>query len=113
MFEIRLTEQEAYLLGTYFLRDLHLARYYDNQLERMREICYVLDVYVFNYLPTLHRHLKRHDLSAQCYALSWFLTLYALQLPISILSRLWGLFLLKGWKVLIKFGLALLFTFQV
>jgi hypothetical protein len=112
MFESRLTEQEAYLLATYFLRDMHLARYYENQLEKMREICYVLDVYVFNYLPLLHWHLKRQELSAQCYAISWFLTLFAQQLPIPVLNRLWALFLLKGWKVLIKFALALLFSFQ-
>lgn len=112
MFELRLTEQEAYLLGTYFLRDLQLLRYYDNHLERMREICYVLDLYVYNYLPALHWHLKRNDLSAQCYAIGWFMTLFAQQLPVSVLSRLWALFLLKGWKALVKFALALLFTFQ-
>jgi len=51
-------------------------------------------------------------MTAQCYALSWFVTLYSQQLPVMILSRLWTLFLLKGWKVLIKFGVALLCTFQ-
>ena len=112
MFEMRLTEQQAFLLGAYFLRDLHLLRYYDNRLERMREICYVLDLFVYNYLPALHWHLKRSDLSAQCYALGWFITLFAQQLPTSVLSRLWALFLLKGWKAMLKFALALLFTFQ-
>lgn len=112
MFESRLSEQEAYLLGCYLLREMRLGRYYDNRLERMRELCYVLDVYVYNNLPQLHYHLKRFDLTAQCYALSWFLTLYSQQLPNGVLSRLWVLFLLKGWKVLIKFGVALLCAFQ-
>jgi hypothetical protein len=112
MFESRLSEQEAFLLGSYFLREMQLARYYDNHLERMRELCYALDVYVYNYLPALHRHLKQHDLSAQCYALSWFLTLFAQQLPLPVLNRLWALFLLKGWKALLKFSLALLCAFQ-
>lgn len=91
---------------------MKLGRYYENRLERMRELCYAFDVYVFNNLPQLHFHLKRNDMTAQCYALSWFVTLYAQQLPLMILSRLWILFLLKGWKVLIKFGVALLCTFQ-
>ena len=78
----------------------------------MREICYVLDVYVFNYLPNLHYHFKKNELTAQCYAISWLMTLFSHQLPIPILARLWSLFLLKGWKVLIKFALALLCSFQ-
>jgi hypothetical protein len=91
---------------------MQLARYYENHLERMRELCYVLDVYVYNYLPALHFHLKRHELSAQCYAISWFLTLFAQQLPLPVLNRLWSLFLLKGWKAMLKFSLALLCAFQ-
>lgn len=78
----------------------------------MNEICYVLDVYIYNYLPKVHWHLKRNDLTAQCYAISWFLTLYSQDLPLQVLNRLWSLFLLKGWKVLVKFAIALLFTFQ-
>ena len=51
-------------------------------------------------------------MSALCYALSWFLTLYAQDLPLPPLTRLWILFLLKGWKVIIKFSVALLCLFQ-
>lgn len=36
MFETRLTEHEAYLLGSYFLRELNLGRYYENRLQKMR-----------------------------------------------------------------------------
>jgi len=71
-----------------------------------------MDVYVYNNLPDLHFYLKRYDLNAQCYALSWFLTLYSQQLPKTILNKLWILFLIKGWKVIIKFGISLLFAFQ-
>ena len=51
MFESKLTEQEAYLLGNYFLKEMKLGQYYENRQERMRELCYILDVYVFNNLP--------------------------------------------------------------
>jgi|JI10StandDraft_1071094.scaffolds.fasta_scaffold425604_1 hypothetical protein len=78
----------------------------------MRELCYVLDVYVFNNLPDLHYYLKKQDLTAQCYAISWFLTLFSQGLPLAVINRLWTLFILKGWKVIIKFSVALLCLFQ-
>ena len=78
----------------------------------MRELCYVLDVYVYNNLPDLHLHLKKQELTAQCYAISWFLTLFSQGLPLPMLNRLWTLFILKGWKVIIKFSVALLCLFQ-
>jgi hypothetical protein len=112
LYDHEYTEQEAFQLCSYLLREMKLSRYYENRLERMHELCYVFDVYVFNNLPELHFHLKRNEMTAQCYALSWFVTLYSQQLPKIVLSRLWTLFLLKGWKVLIKFGVALLCTFQ-
>lgn len=112
MFESRFTEQEAYLLGSYFLKEMKLGRYYENRQERMRELCYVLDVYVYNNLPALHEHLKRQELTAQCYAISWVVTLFSQGLPLPILNKLWTLFLIKGWKVIIKFSVALLCLFH-
>ena len=91
---------------------MRLGRYYENRQERMRELCYVLDVYVYNNLPALHEHLRRQELTAQCYALSWFVTLFSQGLPLPILNKLWALFLIKGWKVLIKFSVALLCLFH-
>ena len=37
---------------------MQLGLYYENRLERIRELCYILDVYVFNNLPPLHNFLK-------------------------------------------------------
>ena len=36
MYETKLTEQEAYLLGSYFLKEMKLGKYYENRQERMR-----------------------------------------------------------------------------
>lgn len=112
MYESQLNCDQAYRLGIYLLKEMGLARYYNNLQARIRQLCYVIDVYVFNNLPSLYQHLKRHHLGAQCYAIGWLLTLYAKYLPLHILQRLWTLFLLKGWKVIIKFTLALLGLFQ-
>ena len=95
------------------LKEMQLGMYYENRLERMRELCYVLDVYVYNNLPSLHSFLKQNEMNAPCYALSWFLTLHAQDLPLPPLTRLWILFILKGWKVIIKFSVALLCLFQL
>lgn len=78
----------------------------------MKRLCYVLDVYLYNNLPRLHEHLKRLDIGSEVYAASWFITLFAEQLSLSILSKLWVLFILKGWKMLIKFSIAVLCAFE-
>ncbi|CAM6005989.1 unnamed protein product [Sphagnum balticum] len=51
MFEMGLSEREAVLFGSYLLRDIKLERLYANRLQRIRELCYALDVYIFNNLP--------------------------------------------------------------
>jgi hypothetical protein len=51
-------------------------------------------------------------MTADCYAIGWYLTLFSQGLPNSLLNKLWILFIVKGWKVIIKFSVALLCVFQ-
>lgn len=46
------------------------------------------------------------------FAASWFITLFSEQLPLHTVNRIWNLFLLKGWKVMIKFAIAVLMAYR-
>lgn len=63
-------------------------------------------------LPDLYAYLRKVDIEVMYFASSWFITLFAEQLPLSTVNRLWNMLLLKGWKVLIKMALAILFSYK-
>jgi hypothetical protein len=46
------------------------------------------------------------------FAASWFITLFAEQLPTHTVNKIWNMFLLKGWKVMIKFAIAILLAYR-
>jgi hypothetical protein len=75
-------------------------------------MCYVLDVYVYNNLPKVYDYFKKSEITAVLYALGWFATLFAEHLPIHMVNKLWNVFIIKGWKMMIKFGVAVLCAFQ-
>jgi len=60
------------------------------------------------YLPVLYQHMKCEGLTIQSFTSEWFITLYAYVLPLSITFRIYDLFLIDGWKILHRVGLAIL-----
>lgn len=112
MYENELSESQAFALMSFLLTEQHLEELYLNGLQRVTEYCYVLDVYLFNFIPDLYHYLHRVDIDVMYFAAGWFITLFAEQLPTRVVNRVWNMFLLKGWKVLIKFAIALLMAFR-
>lgn len=60
------------------------------------------------HLPILYNHMKCEDIIIQSFASEWFMTLYAYVLPLSVTFRVYDLFLVDGWKLLHRIGLAIL-----
>jgi len=60
------------------------------------------------HLPILYCHMKNEGLMISSFASEWFITLYAYVLPLSITYRIYDLFLIDGWKILHRIGLAIL-----
>lgn len=80
-------------------------------MAKVRELCYVFDVYLYNNLPSLYHLLKTHDVTPMLYASTWFITLFTEHLPRRTINKLWHLFVIEGWKVFIQFGVAVLCVF--
>lgn len=51
-------------------------------------------------------------MSSEYYAIQWFLTLYAIDLPQPVVRRIWDRFLVAGWRVIAQVGLVLLYRIQ-
>lgn len=67
-----------------------------------------LEMLVREYLPVLYNHFLYLDLKAIMFASSWFLTLFATDLPLDPVFRIYDIVLLEGSSVLFNFSLALL-----
>jgi len=60
------------------------------------------------HLPILYEHMKNEDVTISSFASEWFLTLYGYVLPLSLTLRVYDIFLVDGWKILHRVGLAIL-----
>lgn len=94
------------------LEKLKFEDLFKNNLTKVKQMCYVFDVYLYNNLPDLYYLLKLYDVSSTVYASNWFITLFSEQLPKKTINKIWHLFVIKGWKVMIQFGLAVLSAYQ-
>jgi hypothetical protein len=70
------------------------------------------DKIVEAFLPKVHDVLQTHGVNAEYYAIQWFLTLFASDLPQPIVRRIWDRFLVAGWQVVVQVSLALLYAVQ-
>jgi hypothetical protein len=59
-------------------------------------------------LPALHRHLQQCGVSCEIYARTWFITLFARNLPLPMAARIWDLYLVQGEVLLYKTAIAVL-----
>jgi hypothetical protein len=66
------------------------------------------DRLVEGFLPRAHAALVQHGITAEFYAMQWFLTLFASDLPQKVVTRVWDRFLVVGWQVIAQIGLALI-----
>jgi len=63
------------------------------------------------YLPDLFYHLKNQQIN-DIFLSKWILTLFSSYLPFDTLAKIWDVFLLDGWKSMIKFSLILLYELK-
>ncbi len=77
MYETRFTEEEAFIYCSFILERLKGEDLFKNELIRIKQMCYVFDVYLYNNLPTIYYLLKLYDVPSTVYAGSWFITLFS------------------------------------
>jgi hypothetical protein len=89
-----------------------LADFYRPHFPKLGVTAWQFDRIVEGFLPRVHSGLQRHGITAEYYAMQWFLTLFASDLSQPIVRRIWDRFLLAGWHVIVQVGLALLYDVQ-
>eukprot|EP00913_Durusdinium_trenchii_P035541 g33260.t1 len=89
-----------------------LVDLYRPKFQKLEVVLWQFDRLVEGFLPKIHAALTRHGVSSEYYAIQWFLTLYASDLPQHMVRRIWDRFLVAGWRVIAQVGLVLLYRIQ-
>lgn len=89
-----------------------LADFYRPRFPKLGVTVWQFDRIVEGFLPVTHAALVCHGITAEYYAMQWFLTLFASDLPQPVVRRVWDRFLVAGWRIIVQVGLALLAQVQ-
>jgi len=119
LYEICGGEEEAFQIFNSLLTSTAYGDLFFNELSRLNKYFYVFDRLIFIYLPEISMHLKNKDLSVKYFVSPWFITLYTNsyknikdQNNPKVLIWILDLFIINGWKSIIKIGLCLIKHFE-
>ena len=120
LYEISGGEEEAFQIFNSLLSHTKYGDLFFNELSRLNKYFYVFDRLIFIYLPEISLHLKSKDLSVRYFASPWFITLFTnsfknIKEPKNPKVLIWilDLFIINGWKSIIKIGLCLMKHFEI
>ena len=112
-------EEETFLIFNSLLQSTDYSDLFINELQRLNKYFYVFDRLINIYLPEINIHLKNQQVSVTFYISPWFITLFMSafhyvtdQKEPKVLIWIFDLFVLYGWKAIIKIGLCLLKHFE-
>ena len=113
-------EEEAFQLFNCLLSSTPYGDLFFDDLSRLNKYFYVFERLIFIYLPEISHHLKNKDLSVRYFISPWFITLFTNALKNikdqdnpKILKLIFDLFIIYGWKSIIKIGLCLIKHFEI
>ena len=120
LYEICGGEEEAFQIFNCLLSSTAYGDLFFNELSRLNKYFYVFDRLIYIYLPEISLHLKNKDLSVRYFVSPWFITLFTNafknikeQNNPKVLIWILDLFILNGWKSIIKIGLCLMKHFEI
>ena len=119
LYEICGSEEEAFQIYNSLLTSTPYGDLFFNELLVLNKYFYVFDRLVFIYLPEIYEHLKNNDISAKLFVTPWFITLFCnsyknnkdMKNP-KVLIWILDLFIIYGWKSIIKIGICLMKHFE-
>ena len=113
------SEDESFYIFNSILESTDYIDLFANELKRLNKYFYVFDRLINIYLPEIYLHLKNKEVSVTFYISPWFITLFMssfhhisdIKNP-KVLIWIFDLFILYGWKGIIRIGLCLMKHFE-
>ena len=86
-------EEEAFSIFVQVMQQYNLREMYKPNMYHLGLCMYQLDCMVQEFLPELHKHFLANSFHTSMYCSSWFLTLFTTALPLSLVCRIFDIFL--------------------
>ena len=112
-------EEEAFQIFNSLLISTAYGDLFFNELSKLNKYFYVFDRLIYIYLPEISLHLKNKELSVRYFVSPWFITLFCNayknikdQNNPKVLIWILDMFIINGWKSILKIGLCLIKHFE-
>ena len=93
-----------------WIEERDVLRIWEKDVPGLKVRIYQFDQLVARLLRPLAAHFRREQLRTDYFASQWFLTLFAFNLPLPTLVKVWDSFAVDGWSAMFRTGLAILST---
>ncbi len=108
-------EEEAFFIFISFLLDTDYSNLFKNDLQKLNLLFYQFERILSNSLPEIYFYLKNNNITPGYFISPWFITIFTDafidKVEINnkkIIMKIFDLFILGGWKAIIKIGMSLL-----
>ena len=112
-------EEESFFIYLSLLMSTEYGTIFPKDLERLKKMFYVFDRLLNILMPELYFYLKSNNVTVSYFVSPWFITMFTnayqyiheKEAP-KVLLRIWDLFMLDGWKSILKIGISLVKHFE-
>lgn len=101
-------EEESFAIFVQVMLKYNLREIYKPNMYHLGCCMFQLDCLVQEMLPELHKHFCANSFHTSMYCSSWFLTLFTTSLPLTLVCRIFDIFLNEGIEIIFRVGLAIL-----
>ena len=108
-------EEEAFFIFICLLLDSDYSNLFKNDLQKLNLLFYQFERILSNSLPEIYFYLKNNNITPGYFVSPWFITIFTDafvdKVEINnkkIIMKIFDLFILGGWKAIIKIGMSLL-----
>ncbi|XP_033642919.1 EVI5-like protein isoform X2 [Asterias rubens] len=105
---MQMPEEEAFCVLVKLMQDYRLRELFKPSMAELGLCMFQLECMLQDLLPELYRHFTSQGFHTSIFASPWFLTLFAVALPISLARRIMDVFISEGMEIIFRVGIAIL-----
>lgn len=73
-----------------------MKEFYRLSMPGLKNAYYKFLTLMKKFLPKLHQHLLDEMVTPNLYAIPWFMTIFATNMPLELTLRIWDIFFIEG-----------------
>ncbi|XP_022107755.1 EVI5-like protein isoform X3 [Acanthaster planci] len=105
---MQMPEEEAFCVLVKLMQEYRLRELFKPSMAELGLCMFQLECMLQELLPELFRHFTSQGFHTSIFASPWFLTLFAVGLPISLARRIMDIFISEGMEIIFRVSIAIL-----